>query len=108
MTPDQASRNSTAAQNLSGTESMMYTATFGNMNFTLAPSMTGEVSGAFGTLPYVSLESVIYSQQIQAQTSPISVMSGANQGTQNIQGSYQIPDTNGQVRVQFGYSQGGF
>lgn len=87
---------------------MMYSSTFGNINFQIAPSQTGEVSGSFGTIPYVSLESIIYAQQINAQTSPVNVMSGQNQGQQNIQGSYTITDSNGQPRMVMGYSQGGF
>jgi hypothetical protein len=47
----------------------MYTATFGNMNFAIQPSMTGEVSNTFGIVPYVSVESVIYAQA-NAQVDP--------------------------------------
>jgi len=86
----------------------MYTATFGNMNFALQPSMTGEVSNTFGTVPYLSLESVIYAQQNEAQTSPISIQSGQSQGQQNIQGQYTITDGNGLARMVMGYSPNGF
>jgi hypothetical protein len=86
----------------------MYTATFGNMNFQIAPSMTGEVSNAFGTVPYVSLESVIYAQQSEAQMSPTNLLSGQNSGQQNIQGQYTIQDSNGLTRMVMGYSPGGF
>lgn len=86
----------------------MYTATFGNVNFIIQPSMTGEVSNTFGTVPYVSLESVIYAQQSEAQTSPVSVMSGQSSGQQNIQGQYTIQDGNGLTRMVMGYSPGGF
>jgi hypothetical protein len=108
MNPNQQQAVSDTAANLNGSPIMMYTATFGNMNFALTPSMTGEVSNTFGTFPYVSLESIIYAQQIQAQTSPTSVMAGQNQGTQNIQGSYQITDSNGLTRMVMGYQAGGF
>jgi hypothetical protein len=86
----------------------MYTATFGNVNFAINPSMTGEVSNTFGTVPYVSLESIIYAQQISAQTSPVSIMSGQNGGQQNIQGSYTVTDGNGLPRMVMGYQSGGF
>lgn len=108
MPPQQNQQASNVAENLTGAPYMMYTATFGNMNFALQPSMTGPVSGSFGTLPYVSLESIIYAQQIQAQTSPTSIMAGQNQGQQNIQGSYTIQDSNGLTRMVMGYQQGGF
>lgn len=81
---------------------------FGNMNFQIAPSMTGEVSGSFGTIPYLSLETLIYQQQSTAQTSPVNILSGQNGGQQNIQGSYTIQDSNGLTRMVMGYVPGGF
>lgn len=101
-------QSGTLAQNTTGALFQMYTSTFGNVNFQIAPSQTGEVSNTFGIIPYVSLESIVYAQQIQAQTSPVNVMSGQNQGQQNIQGSYTIQDSNGQTRMVMGYSPGGF
>jgi hypothetical protein len=106
MQPDTA--NSNLAANTTGGQYEMYTATFGNVNFAIQPSMTGEVSNTFGTIPYLSLESVIYSQANQAQTSPTNIQSGQNQGQQNIQGSYTIQDGNGLTRMVMGYSPGGF
>jgi hypothetical protein len=81
---------------------------FGNMNFAIQPSMTGEVSNTFGTVPYVSLESVIYAQQNEAQTYPINIQSGQMQGQQNIQGNFTIQDANGLTRMVMGYSPSGF
>lgn len=98
----------TLAANTTGAPMEMYTATFGNVNFAVAPSQTGEVSNTFGTVPYVSVESVIYAQNAQAQTSPISLLSGQNTGQQNIQGQYTITDANGLPRMVMGYSPGGF
>lgn len=106
MQPNQQANNTAA--NLTGSSMMMYTGTFGNMNFSIAPSMTGEVSNTFGVLPYVSLESVIYAQQIESQVSPINVQAGQSQGTQNIQGATTTTDGNGQVRMVMGFSPGGF
>lgn len=98
----------TLAANTTGAPMEMYTATFGNVNFQIQPSMTGEVSNTFGTVPYVSLESVIYAQQGEAQTSPINLLSGQNSGQQNIQGQYTVQDSNGLTRMVMGYSPGGF
>lgn len=104
----QDSSASNLAQNTTGSPYEMYSATFGNVNFQIAPSMTGEVSNTFGTVPYVSLESIIYAQQMQAQVSPVNVVSGQNTGQQNIQGSTTIQDANGLTRMVMGYSPGGF
>jgi hypothetical protein len=108
MLPQEGQAAANLAQNTTGAPYMMYSATFGNVNYAIVPSMTGEVSNTFGTMPYVSLESIIYAQQIQAQVSPASVMAGQNSGQQNIQGSYTIQDSNGLTRMVMGYSPGGF
>jgi hypothetical protein len=102
--------NSTLSQNIPN-DSLMYqtfTPTFGNMNFVVQPSMTGEVSNTFGIIPYMSLESLIYAQQTNAQASPINLLSGQNSGQQNIQGQYTITDANGLPRMVMGYSPGAF
>jgi hypothetical protein len=106
MQPDTSSSN--LAQNTNGSPYEMYTATFGNVNFQIQPSQTGEVSNTFGTVAYVSLESVIYAQQMQAQVSPTNIVSGQNTGTQNIQGSTTIQDSNGLNRMVMGFSPSGF
>jgi hypothetical protein len=106
MQPSSQSQNT--AQNTTGAQMEMYTAAFGNMNFAIQPSMTGEVSNTFGTVPYLSLESVIYAQANEAQTSPTNIQSGQSQGQQNIQGQYTITDSNGLPRMVMGYSPGGF
>lgn len=86
----------------------MYTSTFGNVNFQVMPSQTGEVSNNFGIVPYVSLESIIYAQQMQAQVSPTNIVSGQNTGQQNIQGSTTIQDSNGLTRMVMGFSPSAF
>ena len=94
--------------------SLMYstfTPTFGNLMFQIQPSMTGEVSNTFGTIPYLSLESLIYMQQVQAQTSPTTVLAGQNTGQQNITGAYTVTDNANNVRVAIGATSaatGGF
>lgn len=108
MQPQQNSQASTLAANTTGGLYEMYTATFGNVNFAIAPSMTGEVSNTFGTVPYLSLESVIYAQGANAQISPVGVLSGQSTGQQNIQGQYTITDGNGLPRMVMGYAQNGF
>lgn len=107
MSP-QNNQASNLAANTTGAPMEMYTATFGNVNFQIQPSMSGQVSNTFGVVPYVSLESVIYAQQIQAQVSPTNIVSGQNTGQQNIQGSTTIQDANGLTRMVMGYAQQGF
>lgn len=98
----------TLAANTTGAPMEMYTATFGNVNFQISPSTTGEVSNTFGTVPYVSVESIIYAQGNNAQVDPGNLLSGQTSGQQNIQGQYTIQDGNGLTRMVMGYSPGGF
>lgn len=80
----------------------MFTSVFGNIGFQLAPSQTGEVNFGFGTLPYLSLESVIYLQQINAQIDPTSIAPGQHNGQQNISGQYTVTGAAGNVQVAIG------
>jgi len=92
------------AQNMPN-QSLMYstfTPTFGNLNFQIQPSQTGEVSNTYGTIPYLSLEALVYQQQIQQQTAPTTILPGQNTGQQNVQGAYTVTDGTGNVRVQIG------
>jgi len=98
------------AQNMPN-QSLMYqtfTPTFGNLNFQIQPSQTGEVSNTYGTIPYLSLEALVYQQQIQAQSSPTNSLPGQNTGQQNIQGQYTVTDSTGNQRIIMGYSASGF
>ena len=92
-------------------QSLMYstfTPTFGNLNFQIMPSQSGEVSNTFGTIPYLSLEALVYNQQIQAQSSPTNSLPGQNTGQQNIQGQYTVTDGGGNQRIIMGYSPNAF
>lgn len=102
--------NTTLTQNTPNNSLMFatYTPTFGNMSFQIMPSQTGRVSNTFGTIPYLSLESLVYMQQMNAQISPTNVMSGQNGGQQNIQGSLTVQDSFGNARLQMGYQAGGY
>lgn len=84
------------------------TPTFGNMIFNIKPSDTGEVSHRFGTIPYMSLESMLQLQRLDSQQSPSNMLSGQQGGQQNIQGTTTIQDANGQTRMVMGYQPGGF
>ena len=92
------------AQNMPNASMMYqtYTPTFGNLNFQIQPSMSGEVSNTFATIPYMSLEGLVYMQQMQAQTAPTAILPGQNTGQQNVTGNYTVTDSAGNVRVQIG------
>lgn len=85
-----------------------YTPTFGNINFQIQPSQTGKISNTFGIIPYLSLESLVYMQQMNAQVSPTNIAPGQNTGQQNIQGSYTVQDSTGNTRISMGYSANGY
>jgi len=102
--------NQDLAENMPN-QSLMYstfTPTFGNLNFQIIPSQTGEVSNTFGTIPYLSLEALVYNQQISAQNSPSYTLPGQNTGQQNIQGQYTVTDNTGNQRIVMGYSPNAF
>jgi len=83
-----------------------YTPIFGNMNFMIAPSKSGEVSNTFATVSNPpSVESLVYMQQMSAQTMPTSIVSGQNTGNQNIQGAYTVQNAVGTTQVSIGYTQ---
>lgn len=85
--------------------SLMYTTmtpTFGNILFQIAPSQTGEVSMSYGQVPYLSLESLIYMQQVQSQTAPQNILPGQNTGQQNVSGQITVTDSSNNVRVAIG------
>ncbi len=85
--------------------SLMYstfTPTFGNLMFAIQPSMSGQVSNTFGTIPYMSLEGLIYMQQVQAATSATNVQSSNTPGQQNVTGNLTVTDASGNVVAQIG------
>jgi hypothetical protein len=88
--------------------SMFVNPVFGNMAFQILPSQIGSVNNMYGTIPYLPLESLIQQQQMSAQIDPTKILSGQQQGNQNIQGSLTVQDAFGNARLQMGYQQGGF
>lgn len=101
------------AQNMPNASLMntMFTTIFGNIGFMLAPSQTGEVNFSFGSLPYMSLESVLYLQQLNSQLDPSSIAPGQHQGQQNISGQFTVTGPAGNQQVAIGNAtsaSGGF
>jgi hypothetical protein len=78
----------------------MVTPTFGNESFMINQINPGEVQDGFPSVPYLSLEALIYIQQsTSAITSPTSIVGGSNTGQQVIQGSQTTNDSTGTPRV---------
>lgn len=92
------------AQNMPNASLMntMFTTIFGNIGFQLAPSQTGEVNFGFGTVPYMSIESVIYLQQLNSQIDPTSIAPGQTTGQLNVSGQVTVTNSAGQQQVAIG------
>jgi hypothetical protein len=83
--------------------SLMYssfTPIFGNLNFNIAPSQTGQVNLSNGVMPYLSLEALIYQQQIQSAALPVAPPSGQVNGQQNVNGALTVTDNSGNIVAQ--------
>lgn len=94
------------AQNMPNA-SMMYstfTPVFGNLNFQLAPSQTGEVNYSYGQMPYFSLEALLYMQQVQSATQPTNILPGQVSGQQNVSGQITVTGAAGNLQVAIGNS----
>jgi hypothetical protein len=85
---------------------LSYTATpvFGNMNFTiLSPPTKGKVQQGFPQLSYLSLESLIFFQNMSnPSTNPTFSLPGSNTGQVALNGQITQQDANGTSR----YAQG--
>jgi len=87
----------------------MYTTTFGNGDFLITPPNPGEIQLGYPTIPYLSLEAVIYQQMSSnPQVSATQLQSGRTSGQQSVQGQFTINDGTGTSRMVMGYSPGAF
>ena len=88
--------------------SLAYTAfstVFGNYNFQVMPATPGKVDLGFPSVPYLSLEALLFSQAASNPAiSPTSVMSGTNVGEQSIAGQTTARDSTGTTRVSDGFT----
>lgn len=88
---------------------MMYSGTFGNMDFTVMPASPGAIQSGFPSMPYLSLEAVIYNQQMSnPMTAPSNILTGNTSGSQNISGQQTVTDNTGTVRMVTGFDPNGF
>lgn len=85
----------------------MYSTTFGNMNFSVQGPQEGSISSSFPTVPYLSLEALLYQgQQSNPLTSATNIFTGQTAGQQNIGGQVTMNDSVNQHRYLMGYQQG--
>lgn len=88
-------------------QSLSFTAfstTFGNADFMLTAPKSGKVGSSFPTIPYLSLEALLYQQQMSNPiVSPVNVQSGSNVGEQVISGTTTSQDALGTSRYLQGY-----
>lgn len=88
--------------------SLAYTAfstVFGNYNFVVQPSTPGKVDTGFPSIPYLSLEALLFSQaSSNPAVSPTNVLGGVNVGEQATAGQQTSTDSTGTSRVSDGFS----
>jgi hypothetical protein len=86
-------------------DSLMYssfTPMFGNIGFQIMPSQTGEINYSYGVMSYISLEALLYQQQMASQTQPSTIAPGQHTGQQNISGQYTVTGPAGNQQVAIG------
>ena len=84
----------------------MFTTTFGNFDFVIEPANPGEVGEGFPSIPYLSLEALLYNQQASnPSVSPVNTMAGSNTGQQVISSTQSANDTTGTPRSLMGNQQ---
>lgn len=86
--------------------SSVFTPTFGNTSFQIQPPQPGQMGHNFPTVPYLSIEAIIYEQQSSNPlTSPVYQMSGQGTGQLNIQGTQTVGDQFNTSRYQIGFQR---
>ena len=99
-TPSEISENMPNASMMN----MMWSSIFGNIGFQQMPSQTGEVSFAYGQIPYFSVESAIYVNQINSAVNPTNIMPGSQAGQLNTNGQITVTGVAGNQQVAIGNS----
>lgn len=82
----------------------LFTPIFGNGSFQIQPASPGAVQAGFSTVPYLSLEALIYQQQsMSTQASPSSITGGGNNGQQVVSSNQVTQDSTGTARSLNGF-----
>lgn len=83
-----------------------FSTVFGNYNFMVTPATPGKIDTGFPSVPYLSLEALLFSQaSSNPAISPTNVMSGTNVGEQATTGQQTGRDSTGTTRISTGYSK---
>ena len=81
-----------------------FTPIFGNVNFQIQPASPGLVQAGFPTVPYLSLEALVYQQQsMSTQVASTSISGGGNNGQQVVASNQTTQDSTGTPRSLTGY-----
>lgn len=82
----------------------MYTTTFGNGTFNIqAPPSVDNVQAGFPSVPYLSLEAIIYQQQASNPNySPTNSVGGSTGGNTSVASQQTMNDQSGTTRLLFG------
>jgi hypothetical protein len=85
----------------------MYTTTFGNGSFMIQPPMPGQMTDGFPSIPYLSLEALLYQQQASNPAlSPTNINGGSNTGQQVISSTQTANDSTNTPRYLIGTQTG--
>jgi len=85
----------------------MYSTTFGNGAFELTPPATGNMEDGFPSIPYTSLEAIMYQQQSSnPMSSTYTVMPGGSAGQHVISSTQTSADSSGTPRYVMGVQPG--
>ena len=85
----------------------MYSTTFGNGSFQLVPPQSGNMENGFPSIPYTSLEAIMYQQQSSnPMSSTYTVMAGSGAGQQVIASTQTSSDSSGTPRYVMGVQPG--
>ncbi len=104
----QSSLSSDAMQNIPSQALMftMYSTTFGNYSFVVQPPVPGQSSDQWPTVPYLSIEALLYQGQMSnPQVQPSNIQTGNTTGVQNLTGAQTQQDATGTARSLSGFQQ---
>jgi hypothetical protein len=86
----------------------LFTPIFGTGSFVIQPASPGEVQDGYPTIPYLSLEAVLYeAQSSNPSVAPVNIQGGSNTGQQVISSNQTTLDSTGTPRTLSGYQATG-
>lgn len=101
MDPQETAQNAPSA-------ALAYTAfstVFGNYNFMVTPATKGKIDTGFPSIPYLSLEALLFAQAASNPAiAPTNILGGTNVSEQATTGQNTSGDSTGTTRVSDGFS----